>query len=158
MPKLEIYTDGGARGNGKANCISGWGYVVFKDGVDVFRDSGGAKNKTNNQMEMTAMLVAMETVLKVARKKPVDEVLFRPDSKYVMQGIEDWMPNWKRNNWRTAAKKPVKNQDLWMAIDKAYEELKTLTVVKFKHVYGHQGDHGNEIADSLCNMEMDKLR
>lgn len=156
--EINVYCDGGSRGNGSIKSKSAWGFVVYNsDNKEIYTDSKGEIGKSNNQMELTALLEALKVCLKVAKGKPLDKVKYNLDSKYVLQGLQDWMPNWKKNNWRTAAKKPVKNQELWIEIDSLYQELKQHTTVEFAHVYGHTGNFGNERADELCNICMDML-
>jgi ribonuclease HI len=108
---------------------------------------GGAPETTNNRMEMTAAIEALN-----ALKAPT-AVTLHTDSKYVMHGITEWMPNWKARDWKTAAKKPVKNQDLWMALDAAIARHDII----WKWVKGHDGNAGNEVADALANRGIDEL-
>ena len=108
---------------------------------------GGEPDTTNNRMELRAAIEALN-----ALKRPC-RVNLHTDSKYVKHGIEDWMPNWKKNGWRTAAKKPVKNQDLWIALDEALSRHD----VNWKWVKGHAGNDGNEEADRLANLGIDEL-
>ena len=108
---------------------------------------GGAEDTTNNRMELTAAIEALNA-LKGSRK-----VILHTDSRYVMQGITDWMDNWKARGWKTAAKKPVKNKDLWQALDAAQERHD----ITWKWVKGHDGDPGNEEADGLANRGIDEL-
>lgn len=135
--KVTIYTDGACKGNpGKG----GWGVVLFykEHKKELW---GGCNNVTNNIMEMTAVVRGLE-----ALKKPCEVVIYS-DSKYVIDGATKWIKNWKRNGWRTADKKEVKNKDLWMQIDLLCE----FHSVEFRWVRGHMGDVGNELADSLAN-------
>jgi ribonuclease HI len=140
---IEIYTDGACRGNPGPG---GWGAVLIagKHRKEIF---GGEPETTNNRMELTAAIEALN-VLKGSRS-----VLLHTDSKYVMQGITEWMANWKKRGWKTASKQPVKNQDLWMALDEAIGRHD----VKWKWVKGHAGNQGNEDADALANRGIDEL-
>ena len=140
---IEIYTDGACRGNPGPG---GWGAVLIagKHRKEIF---GGEPETTNNRMELTAAIEALN-VLKGSR-----DVLLYTDSKYVMQGITEWMANWKKRGWKTASKQPVKNQDLWMALDEAIGRHD----VKWKWVKGHAGNQGNEDADALANRGIDEL-
>ena len=108
---------------------------------------GGEAETTNNRMELTAAIEAL-SVLTGPRT-----VRLYTDSKYVMHGITEWMPNWKKRGWKTAARKPVKNKDLWMALDEAI----TRHDIDWKWVKGHDGNPGNEAADELANRGIDEL-
>lgn len=141
---VEIYTDGGCRGNPG---IGGWG-AILSMGEHKKEIKGHAADTTNNRMELTA---AIETLN--ALTKPCAVVL-HTDSTYVKNGITSWLANWKRNNWKTAAKKPVKNADLWQALDQATQRHQ----IDWRWVKGHAGVAGNEIADRLANEAMDELQ
>lgn len=131
----DIYTDGSCLGNPGRG---GWGVVS-----DDFRLSGGQHNSTNNQMEMTAILKALEECL----DRNIQEVCIFTDSKYVKNGISSWIINWKRNGWMTSSGTPVKNKDLWIAIDEVRKKLK---VVEWKWVKAHNGNPKNEEVDKLA--------
>lgn len=141
--KVEIYTDGACRGNPGPG---GWG-AVLQAGERRKTMHGGEPSTTNNRMELTAAIEALN-----ALKGRCDVVLYT-DSKYVMDGINDWMPNWKKRGWKTASRKPVKNQDLWQALDAAA----TRHAITWKWVRGHAGDPGNEAADALANLGIDEM-
>ena len=134
---IEIYTDGACSGNPG---IGGWGAIILESGSKPINLSGGLYNTTNNQMELTA---AIESLKYLKKSK---EILIFTDSKYVMNGIELWIKNWKKNGWKTASKKPVKNRDLWEKLDKEIERH----VIKWKWVKGHAGNENNEKADCLA--------
>ncbi len=108
---------------------------------------GGEPETTNNRMELTAAIEALNAL------KRSCEVVLHTDSKYVMDGIREWMPNWKKRGWKTASKKPVKNMDLWQALDAAQQRHD----VTWKWVKGHSGNDGNEEADRLANLGIDEL-
>ncbi len=108
---------------------------------------GGEPETTNNRMEMRAAIEALNAL------KGPREVILHTDSKYVMDGINRWMPAWKKRGWKTANKKPVKNQDLWQELDEAVSRHK----IKWKWVRGHTGVDGNEEADALANRGIDEL-
>ena len=144
MASVEIYTDGACRGNPGPG---GWGVLLIA-GKRTKTMHGGDPETTNNRMELTAAIEALNA-LKGRRK-----VILHTDSKYVMDGITEWMANWKKRGWKTAAKKPVKNQDLWQALDEAASRHE----VEWKWVKGHAGDEGNEMADLLANRGIDELR
>ena len=140
---VEIYTDGACRGNPGPG---GWG-VLLIGGKHRKTLHGGEPETTNNRMELTAAIEALNA-LKGRRK-----VVLYTDSKYVMQGITDWMDNWKARGWKTTARKPVKNKDLWQALDAAQERHD----ITWKWVKGHDGHPGNEEADRLANLGVDGL-
>ena len=141
--KIEIYTDGACRGNPGPG---GWGALLIA-GRHRKTLHGGEPETTNNRMELTAAIEALN-----ALKRP-STVALHTDSKYVMHGITEWMHNWKKRGWKTANKKPVKNQDLWMALDEAIARHD----ITWKWVKGHDGDPGNEEADRLANLGIDEL-
>ena len=140
---IEIYTDGACRGNPGPG---GWGAVLI---AARHRKTmhGGEAETTNNRMELTAAIEALNAL------KSASKVTLYTDSKYVMDGINEWMPNWKKRGWKTAARKPVKNQDLWMALDEAIQRHE----ISWKWVKGHNGNPGNEEADELANLGIDEL-
>ena len=142
--KITIYTDGACSGNPGPG---GWGALLeYKDTSKEL--CGGEPDTTNNRMELTAAIQALE-----ALKRP-SRIDLHTDSTYVKDGITKWMANWKKNGWKTAAKKPVKNQDLWMLLDKAI----TRHDIDWHWVKGHAGHPGNEKADALANQGMDTVR
>ncbi|MDC9727004.1 MAG: ribonuclease HI [Candidatus Thioglobus sp.] len=144
MDKIIIYTDGGCRGNPG---VGGWG-VWLRYGDHDKKLKGGEKDTTNNRMELTAAIKALEAI----KSKDIDINLYT-DSKYVMNGIKDWVKGWKAKGWKTAAKKPVKNVDLWQRLD----TLNATHTVHWHWVKGHSGDEGNEMADALANQAMDAM-
>jgi len=143
MQEVEIFTDGGCRGNPG---IGGWGALLRFGNIEK-ELSGSAQQATNNRMELTAAIEALR-----ALKRPC-KVTLTTDSQYVKNGVSQWMANWKRNNWKTAAKKPVKNQDLWQALDEALAQHE----VCWQWVKGHSGHSENERVDALSNAAMDAL-
>ncbi|HEX9853020.1 MAG TPA: ribonuclease HI [Woeseiaceae bacterium] len=140
---IEIYTDGACRGNPGPG---GWGALLIA-GKRRKTLHGGEKLTTNNRMELTAAIEALKA-LSGSRV-----VLLHTDSRYLMDGIERWLPEWKARGWKTAAKKPVKNQDLWQELDRLREHH----CVRWKWVKAHNGDAGNEEADALANRGIDEL-
>ena len=134
---IYIYSDGACKGNPGAG---GWGALLVTDGHRK-EICGGEANTTNNRMEMTAVIRALESL-----KRP-STVEVHTDSQYVQKGVSEWMPGWKRRNWRTADGKPVKNQDLWLQLD----ALSQLHRIEWKWVRGHAGHPENERADALAN-------
>ena len=143
MKQVIIYTDGECRGNPGSG---GWGALIRLDAIEkeIF---GGQFNTTNNQMELTAAIEGL------AALKERCSVELYTDSKYVMDGITQWIQNWKKNNWRTAAKKDVKNKELWQKLDQLISQHQ----VQWHWVKGHSGDAGNETADLLANKGIDSI-
>jgi len=140
---VEIYTDGACRGNPGPG---GWGVLLIA-GKHRKTMHGGEPETTNNRMELTAAIEALNA-LNGARS-----VVLHTDSKYVMGGINEWLPNWKARDWKTTAKKPVKNKDLWQALDEAVSRHE----IEWRWVKGHDGNPGNEAADELANRGIDEL-
>ena len=143
MPVIEIYTDGACRGNPGPG---GWG-AVLRSGKHEKELYGGEPNTTNNRMEMTAVVNAL-----TALKNP-SNVTLTTDSQYVRKGITEWIHNWKKNGWKTAAKKAVKNADLWQQID----TLSAEHTIQWEWVKGHSGHPENERVDALANRGIDEL-
>jgi ribonuclease HI len=138
-----IYTDGACRGNPGPG---GWGAVLNYKGKS--RELyGGELETTNNRMELMAAIQALETLTRSCT------VLIHTDSKYVLQGITEWMSNWKKRGWKTAARTPVKNEDLWRRLDAAIERHD----IEWRWIKGHSGNDGNERADALANLGIDSL-
>lgn len=137
MTTLTIYTDGACKGNPGPG---GWGALIQANGdeVELF---GGEKVTTNNRMELTAVIEALTAVPKRC------DINLWTDSQYVKNGIEKWIHSWKKNGWKTAAKKPVANDDLWKQLDEAVQKHN----IKWNWVKGHAGHEGNERADQLAN-------
>jgi len=134
--KIKIYTDGACSGNpGKG----GWGALIQENDNEK-KLSGSELNTTNNRMELTAVIKALE------HYDEAREIEVFTDSKYVMQGITEWIKNWKNNHWKTSQKKDVKKKDLWILLD----TVSAKHDIKWSWVKGHAGDYGNEIADKLA--------
>ena len=144
MRSVKAYTDGACSGNPGPG---GWG-VVLQFGDHERELKGGEGDTTNNRMELTAAIEALK-----ALKEPC-HVALTTDSTYVKDGITKWLANWKRNGWKTAAKKPVKNQDLWQQL----EDCVTQHTVEWLWVKGHSGHPENERADTLANEGMSALK
>lgn len=139
---VDIYTDGACSGNPGPG---GWGSVLL------YRDhrrelSGGDRDTTNNRMELMAVIRALESL-----KRPCP-VTIHTDSLYVMKGVTEWLPQWKQRGWRTAARKPVKNVDLWQRLEKALESHD----LSWRWVKGHSGDTENERADQLAREAIER--
>ena len=143
LPEVEIFTDGACKGNPGPG---GWGALLIA-GTRRKTLHGGAAETTNNRMELTAAIEALNAL------QGPRQVVLHTDSKYVMDGINEWMPNWKKRGWKTASKKPVKNKDLWQALEEAVRRHE----IRWKWVKGHDGNPGNEAADALANRGADEL-
>ena len=143
MTKITIYTDGACSGNPGPG---GWGALII-NASDETELCGGEENTTNNRMELQAAIEALRAT------KDAEEVILYTDSQYVKNGINSWIKGWKKNGWKTAARKPVKNQDLWQFLDEETEGRS----IEWRWVKGHDGDPGNERADALARAGIDKI-
>ena len=143
MNKVEIFVDGACRGNPGRG---GWGALMRYRGQEK-SFNGGEVDTTNNRMELAAAIMALEKL-----KRP-SEVVLTTDSQYVKKGISEWIHNWKKNGWKTTAKKPVKNMDLWQRLEQAVSQHD----VEWCWIKGHSGHRENEIADRLANAAIDAL-
>ncbi len=142
--KVIVFTDGGCRGNPGPG---GWG-ALLRFGDHEKEIYGYEKETTNNRMELMAAIRALEILSREC------SVVLTTDSQYVRQGITEWMDGWKKRGWKTAAKKPVKNKDLWQRLDEAVKQHD----IDWQWVKGHSGHEGNERADDLANRAMDEKR
>ena len=140
---IELFTDGACRGNPGPG---GWGVLLREEGHE-WTLSGSEMNTTNNRMELAAAINGL------AYFTEEREIALTTDSQYVRQGITQWIHGWRRNGWRTSAKQPVKNQDLWQALD----ALATKHSVSWHWVKGHSGHPENEQADALANAAIDQM-
>ena len=140
---IKIFTDGACRGNPGPG---GWGALIIEN-EEEHSLWGGEKNTTNNKMEMTAAIKALEYFTNSSN------IQLTTDSNYVKDGIESWIEGWKRNGWKTASKKSVKNKELWVRLD----NLNNFHNISWKWVKGHSGHRENEIADLLANKGIDEL-
>ena len=143
---IVIYTDGGCSGNPGPG---GWAFVVSENGEIREYRSGGDQSTTNNKMELTAVINALE----YAKANGERDVVILTDSQYVKNGITVWIHSWKKNGWRTSSKAPVKNVEYWVTLDKLNDELN----VDWQWVKGHAGIAGNEKCDRLVRMETAKF-
>ena len=135
--KYKIYTDGACSGNPGPG---GWGAVIFDQNNKQKNISGSEKNTTNNRMELLAAIMSLKKI------KTNSEVVIFTDSIYVKNGITEWMKNWKKKGWKNSSKKPVKNKDLWVKLDKLCEA----NSVSWKWVKGHSTNEFNNLADELA--------
>ncbi len=143
MDKINIYTDGACKGNPG---VGGWGALLVS-GTKEKELFGGEKESTNNRMELMAVIQALGVL-----KRPC-EIVLHTDSQYVLKGITEWIQGWKAKGWKTAARTPVKNVDLWQALDQA----RTSHKIEWKWVKGHSGHDGNERADQLANRGVESV-
>jgi ribonuclease HI len=143
MNVIEVFTDGACKGNPGDG---GWGAIIRVDGEEEYL-WGGEKETTNNRMEMMAAIKALEYFEKSSK------ITLTTDSGYVKDGITKWLENWKKNNWKTSSKKPVKNKDLWQVLD----SLSSRHTISWKWVKGHSGHRENEIADMLANKGVEEI-
>jgi ribonuclease HI len=144
MNHVIIYTDGACKGNPGPG---GWG-VLLRSGAVEKTLHGGERETTNNRMELTAVIEALK-----ALKRPCQVTLYL-DSEYVRKGVTEWLAGWKAKGWKTAAKQPVKNVDLWQALDALVQGGGHR--IDWRWVKGHAGDPGNERADALANLGVPK--
>jgi ribonuclease HI len=143
VTEVEIFTDGACRGNPGPG---GWG-VVLRSGAVEKELRGGELNTTNNRMELTAAIRALEALKRSCR------IALYTDSQYVRQGITEWLTQWRARGWKTASRKPVKNQDLWQELDTQAQRHD----IEWHWVKGHSGHPENERADALANLGIDEL-
>ena len=141
---IKIYTDGACSGNPGTG---GWGVVILENNKDTIFLNGGNDNTTNNRMELQAAIEALKYF------KDQQDIILVTDSKYVKDGIQSWIQNWKKNGWKTAAKKPVKNKELWMELD----ELIARHNITWEWVKGHAGNTNNEQADYLARRYIEEI-
>ena len=141
--QVEIFTDGACRGNPGPG---GWG-VILRYGEHEKQLYGGEAETTNNRMELTAAIMALEALSRPCK------ISLTTDSQYVRQGITEWIANWKKRGWKNSAKKPVKNIDLWQRLDAAASKHE----IEWHWVKGHSGHDENELADELANRGIDEL-
>ena len=141
---ITIYTDGACSGNPG---VGGWGVVIIDDNKNETFLNGGDNDTTNNKMELTAAIQALTTFENKSTIKLIT------DSKYVKDGIQSWIQNWKKNGWKTASKKPVKNKELWIELD----ELIARHIITWEWVKGHAGNTHNEKADYLARRYIEEM-
>ncbi len=141
---ITIYTDGACSGNPG---VGGWGVVIIENNKNETFLNGGENHTTNNKMELTAAIQALKTFEKEST------ITLITDSKYVKDGIQSWIENWKKNGWKTAAKKPVKNKELWIELN----ELIARHNITWEWVKGHAGNTHNEKADYLARRYIEEM-
>ena len=141
---IELFSDGACKGNPG---LGGWG-VLIKNSKTLNELKGSQQQTTNNRMELIAVIEGLKSI------KKHSHIQITTDSMYVKNGINEWINNWKKNGWRTAAKKPVKNKDLWQELDELVQNYS----IKWLWVKGHSGHHGNERADQLANEAIEEFQ
>ena len=152
---FEVYTDGSTKNNGYENSVGGWAYSVSESGRRITCDSGAEFNTTNQRMELTAAIKALEYVMYEFAVPNIDKVIIYTDSAYLHNCYtQKWYVNWKKNGWKNAKKQPVANQDLWEKLIQWFETPE----VDFQKVKGHAGNTGNENVDALAQKAADSLR
>jgi ribonuclease HI len=148
--QINIYTDGGCSGNPGPG---GWAFVILSGDNVAIEKNGGDPSTTNNRMELTAVIRALETLPSIASNNdcgsPVDGVTVFTDSQYVQKGISEWIAGWKKKGWVTSAKQPVKNVDLWKKLDALAATTAAVYPLAWKWVRGHAGNPLNERCDAL---------
>ncbi|TVQ40967.1 MAG: ribonuclease HI [Spirochaetaceae bacterium] len=149
IPQIDIYTDGGCHGNPGPG---GWAFVI-QAGDDSHCDSGHESQTTNNRMELRAVIEALKTARRLYGDGGYSIALFT-DSQYVRGGITEWMERWINNGWKTSARKPVKNRELWQELRRQSDGLK----IVWHWVRGHSGNSGNELCDSLVQNAIAGIR
>jgi ribonuclease HI len=142
--KIELFTDGACKGNPG---LGGWG-VLINNSNNFIELKGTQQQTTNNRMELIAVIEGLKSI------KENENIEITTDSMYVKNGINEWINNWKRNGWKTAAKKPVKNKDLWQELDELVQNYS----INWKWVKGHSGHPGNERADQLANEAIEEFQ
>ena len=146
--EIIVYTDGGARGNGKEDCVSAWAYTLSY-GEHYKENKGATFGATNNQMEMTAIIEALKAI-----KNKTIPIKLHSDSAYCITGITSWIHNWKKKGWINSKKEPVENKELWIEMDQLVKEFTSIEFIKVK---GHADVAGNIRVDALVNLAMDGL-
>lgn len=141
---IELFSDGACKGNPG---LGGWG-VLIKNSKTLNELKGSQQQTTNNRMELIAVIEGLKSI------KKHSHIQITTDSMYVKNGINEWINNWKKNGWRTAAKKPVKNKDLWQELDELVQNYS----IKWLWVKGHSGHPGNERADQLANEAIEEFQ
>lgn len=148
LKELNIYTDGACSNNQEKVNTGGWGYVCVVNEEEEKLSMGKAENTTNNKMELTAVIEALEYIKPNATNYHI--VNIHADSNYVLKGITEWIDGWKRKGWVNSKKQPVANRELWEKLDQLKSEIDNRTILSWVKVKGHSGDKWNELADDLA--------
>jgi len=161
MSIFKIYCDGGARSQVsdiypvKFGSVSS---IVHKDDIEIFQINKGFDNVTNNQMELSGFILPIFKLINTNELQNNDELLITSDSQYLLKGIEEWLPNWKKNGWKGSNKKIIKNLELWQLINKFLIRLEQLNIkINLEWVKGHNGHPMNEECDRLCTQIISEL-
>ena len=158
--KVTIHTDGGSKSNGSDDSLAAYGSCtrIFQNDKLLERQLYVQRvdGKTNNQMEMAAFISALSSVIKLELNNI--DVEIHTDSAYVMNGLTQWIPKWRENNWMTSNKQPVKNVDLWKKLDSFYQNVRSRNELKIVKVKAHAGHYENEHIDSACTWAMENLK
>ncbi|SJZ75908.1 ribonuclease HI [Pilibacter termitis] len=159
MKNIVVYTDGGSRNTGnvkggsvKATDKAAWAFLIAIENGKTHYGTGGEYGATNNQMEITAVLKSLRALYKLEMNN--ENITIVSDSQYVLNSITKWLTGWKKNGWKNASKKEVKNKDLWIQIDNALPHFPN---IRFEWTKGHAGNAGNNYVDELLNQTMDKM-
>jgi ribonuclease HI len=149
---VDIYTDGACKGNPGAG---GWAFITIENDTIIHKQSGHEKHTTNNRMELTAVMKALQYMNMYTSRTNVASCVtsckFHIDSKYVLNGIVDWVHKWKKNNWKTSTKSPVLNDELWKEIDIQHEQLREHVEIEWIWVKGHSNNKYNDVVDTLAS-------
>jgi ribonuclease HI len=140
MDQIEVYTDGGAYNGQKGACA----FIILKQGKIIYKKGYKKENTTNNRMEMSAVITAL---MYIEENLYPCNVFINSDSQYVVKGITEWIPNWKKKGWKNSKKKDVENKDLWIMLDNLTNRIKN---IRWQWVRGHNGNKYNEIVDQMC--------
>jgi ribonuclease HI len=151
---IDIYTDGSSLKNPGPG---GWGYVVLKGSIEIHCDSDGETCSTNNKMELTAAIKALEYITST-EMEGIQSVCIFVDSIYVKNGITSWIKNWKKNGWKTSQGKDVQNKELWVALDGILTKTETKYTITWKWVKAHNGNYFNEKADALARKAAESFK
>ena len=146
---LHVYTDGNCKRNGKENSEGGWAYVILYNDNIIKKAHGYSKLTTNNKMELTAAIKALETLLDM-NSKGMDIIIY-VDSMYTMKGCSEWINTWKKNNWISSQKKIVKNIELWQLLDKYITTIMKHNKLQWKWVKAHANNKYNNLVDNMAN-------
>lgn len=159
--KYELYVDGGCRGNGKENVPAGIGVILLSEGEKIFELSEQCHfvPNTNNKAELFAAIKGLEQIFTIKNNNLIkDELIIYTDSAYTLNGITNWINNWKKNNWKTTKNTDVLNSTLWKELDRLYCYFQTFFNIQWKKVKGHNGNKYNEEVDRLANLAMDQWK
>lgn len=150
MGKIEVYTDGGCKGNGTKDSKGSYGFVILRNKEVIYEESKSFDGVTNNQMELSGPIMALLYLL--SKGEMNTEIVLYSDSQYVVRGVNEWSKNWKRNGWKRGFS-PIPNADYWKELDNLVSQFSSLT---FKWVRGHTNNEWNNYVDALCTSTVNK--